>query len=145
MELSYQQIQEYIPHRHPFLLIDRVLDMEPGKRVVALKQITGSEYFFPGHFPGSPVMPGVLIVEAMAQAGATLAIYSHPENKGALTYFAGIDKTRFKKPVTPGDSLRIEIDVLRAKARVWKMAGSAFVGDVLVCQAELTAVIENRK
>ena len=145
MVIEHGELAEYLPHRHPFLLIDRITEIEANKRVVALKNVTGSEYFFPGHFPGRPVMPGVLIVEAMAQAGAALATYSNPEHRGQLTYFAGIDNTRFKKPVVPGDTLRLEITVTKSKARVWKMDGKAFVGETLVCESELTAVIEAKK
>ncbi|MDH4183437.1 MAG: 3-hydroxyacyl-ACP dehydratase FabZ [Nitrospinota bacterium] len=136
---------EYVPHRHPFLLIDRILEVEPNKRVVAVKNITGSEYYFPGHFPGQPVFPGVLMVEAMAQAGAFLAVYSNPEKKGGVTYFAGIDSARFKRIVVPGDTLRIEIDVLKIKGKFYKIQGRAFVGSDLACEAELLAVVEGKK
>jgi len=143
--IEYHELHKYLPHRHPFLLIDRIVEIEAFKRAVSIKNVTGSEYFFPGHFPGKPVMPGVLIVEAMAQTGAALAIYSNPDNEGALTYFAGIDNTRFKKQVVPGDTIRMELDVIRGKGRVWKIKGRAFVGQDMVCECELMAVIESAR
>jgi len=143
--IEHHELMEYVPHRHPFLLIDRILEVEPNKRVVAVKNITGSEYYFPGHFPGQPVFPGVLMVEAMAQAGAFLAVYSNPEKKGGVTYFAGIDSARFKRIVVPGDTLRIEIDVLKIKGKFYKIQGRAFVGSDLACEAELLAVVEGKK
>lgn len=145
MVIEHHELMEYVPHRHPFLLIDRILEVEPNKRVVAVKNITGSEYYFPGHFPGQPVFPGVLMVEAMAQAGAFLAVYSNPEKKGGVTYFAGIDSARFKRIVVPGDTLRIEIDVLKIKGKFYKIQGRAFVGSDLACEAELLAVVEGKK
>ncbi|VAX16324.1 3-hydroxyacyl-[acyl-carrier-protein] dehydratase, FabZ form [hydrothermal vent metagenome] len=145
MIIEHHELGEYIPHRHPFLLVDRIIEIEANKKAVGIKNVTGSEYFFPGHFPGRPVMPGVLIVEALAQTAAVLAIYSTPENKGALIYFAGIDKARFKKPVAPGDVIRLEIEVIKTKSRLWKVKGEAYVEDSLVCGAGLTAMIESRK
>ena len=138
MELDIREIQKIIPHRFPFLLIDRVLEMDMGKSLVALKNVTMNEAYFAGHFPGRPVMPGVLILEAMAQAGAVLAYKStnsHPSD-GTLYYFAGIDNARFRRVVEPGDQLRIEVKVLRSKRDIWKLEGSAFVGDELACSGE---------
>jgi len=139
--IEHHEISQYIPHRHPFLLIDRIVEIEAFKRVVAIKNVTGSEYFFPGHFPGRPVMPGVLIVEAMAQAAAVLATFSSPGDKGKIIYFAAIDGARFKKPVIPGDTIRIEIEVEKARSRMWKVKSQAFVGEEAVCVADLTAMV----
>lgn len=141
MIIEHHEISQYIPHRHPFLLIDRIVEIEAFKRVVAIKNVTGSEYFFPGHFPGRPVMPGVLIVEAMAQAAAVLATFSSPGDKGKIIYFAAIDGARFKKPVIPGDTIRIEIEVEKARSRMWKVKSQAFVGEEAVCVADLTAMV----
>jgi 3-hydroxyacyl-[acyl-carrier-protein] dehydratase len=145
MPLYYKDITEILPHRYPFLLIDRVIELELGKRVVGIKSVTFNEPFFQGHFPGNPVMPGVLIIEAMAQVGGVLAYLSiyGDTNKGNvdLIYFMSIDKAKFRKPVVPGDQLTFEIVPLRKGSRVWKMAGKAFVAKDLVAEAELTAVI----
>ncbi|MBI4665867.1 MAG: 3-hydroxyacyl-ACP dehydratase FabZ [Nitrospinae bacterium] len=139
--IEHHEIGKYIPHRHPFLLIDRITEIEAFKRVVAIKNVTGSEYFFQGHFPERPVMPGVLIIEAMAQAAATLATYSTPSERGKIIFFAAIERARFRKPVIPGDTIRMEIDVDKAKSRMWKVNGKAFVGADLACEANLTAMI----
>lgn len=141
MAIEHHELGQYIPHRHPFLLIDRITQIEPFKRVVAIKNVTGSEYFFAGHFPGRPVMPGVLIIEAMAQAAATLATYSTPEERGKIIFFAAIEGARFRKPVLPGDTLVIEITVEKNRKRMWKVKGSARVGDDVVCEANLTAMV----
>ena len=142
MIIEHHELEQYIPHRHPFLLVDRVIEIEEHKRAVGIKNVTGSEYFFPGHFPGLPVMPGVLVVEALAQTAAVLATYSNPEQKGSIIYFAGIDKTRFKKPVSPGDVLHLEVDVIKIKRSVWKVKGMALVDGNVVCEGELTAVVQ---
>ena len=142
--LDNMEIQAILPHRYPFLLVDRIEDLEPGKRVVGLKSVTINEPFFQGHFPGRPIMPGVLIIEAMAQVGGILAFKSaKPSKEGApnLVYFMGIDKAKFRKPVEPGDQLRFVVDVLRARHPYWKMRGEAFVDKMLVCEAELMAMI----
>jgi len=136
--MDIHEITRFLPHRYPFLLIDRVIEMEPGHSLVAIKNITANESYFAGHFPNRPVMPGVLILEAMAQAGAVLAYKSTnttPED-GVLYYFAGIDNVRFRKIVEPGDQLRLEVKVLRSKRDIWKLEGSAFVDGNLVCSAE---------
>ncbi|MBN2331524.1 MAG: 3-hydroxyacyl-ACP dehydratase FabZ [Deltaproteobacteria bacterium] len=139
------KIMSYLPHRYPFLLIDRVLEMVPDKTITALKNVTINEPFFVGHFPGNPVMPGVLIVEAMAQAGGLLALYSEGIELGSDTdakvYFLGIDKARFRKPVTPGDSLRLEIRILQHRGKIWKIHGEAKVGETLMAEAEMIASI----
>jgi 3-hydroxyacyl-[acyl-carrier-protein] dehydratase len=136
--MGINEILKYLPHRYPFLLIDRVIDIKLGESLVALKNITMNEQFFVGHFPNRPVMPGVLILEAMAQAGGVLAYKSTnstPED-GVLYYFAGIDKARFRRVVEPGDQLRLEVKVLRSKRDIWVLEGSAYVGDELACSAE---------
>jgi beta-hydroxyacyl-ACP dehydratase FabZ len=142
METLYdiQKIMQYLPHRYPFLLIDRVLSLEPKQRITALKNVTFNEPFFLGHFPEIPVMPGVLIVEAMGQAGGVLAFESLRLDKHqVLIYFTGIDKVRFRRPVVPGDQLRLEVHWVKARARAVKMAGTATVDDQLVAEAELMA------
>lgn len=143
MAIEHHELRQYIPHRHPFLLIDRITEIEAFKRAVAIKNVTGSEYFFAGHFPDRPVMPGVLIVEAMAQAAATLATYSSPEDRGKVIFFAAIDGARFRKPVVPGDTLVIEVEVTRARSKVWKVKATARVGNELVCEGDLTAVVSS--
>ncbi|MHB1221988.1 MAG: 3-hydroxyacyl-ACP dehydratase FabZ [Gammaproteobacteria bacterium] len=136
--MDIHEVLEYLPHRYPFLLIDRVIEMELGKSLVAIKNVTMNEPFFNGHFPGRPVMPGVLMLEAMAQAGGILAYKTTNTNPsdGVLLYFAGIDNARFRRVVEPGDQLRLEVKVLRAKRDIWKLEGFAYVGDELACSAE---------
>ena len=145
LPLTYPDIIRILPHRYPFLLVDRVTEMEAGKRVVGLKNVTANEPFFEGHFPGNPIMPGVLILEAMAQVGGVMARLSIPgaldEKAEGTVYFMAIDKAKFRRPVVPGDQLRFELEALRTGSRVWKMAGKAFVGEALAAQAELTATI----
>lgn len=136
--MNTTEILNYLPHRYPFLLIDRIIAIDLGKSITALKNVTMNEPFFTGHFPGKPVMPGVLILEAMAQAGGVLAYKTTnttPE-EGALYYFAGIDNARFRRVVEPGDQLRLEVKVVRAKLDVWKLTGEAYVGEELACAAE---------
>ncbi|MCP8617470.1 3-hydroxyacyl-ACP dehydratase FabZ [Salirhabdus salicampi] len=133
-------IKKVIPHRYPFLLIDKMLEVEEGKRAVGLKNVTANEPFFEGHFPNYPVMPGVLIVEAMAQVGA-VAILDKEENRGKLAFFAGIDKCRFKKQVRPGDQLKLEVEITRAKGRIGKGKGIATVDGEVACEAEITFAI----
>ena len=139
--LDVTEIQAILPHRYPFLLVDRIEALEIGKRVVGIKNVTINEPFFQGHFPGRPIMPGVLIIEAMAQVGGVLAFKSAKEGSAKLVYFMGIEKAKFRKPVTPGDRLRFVVDVLRARHPYWKMRGEAFVDGTLVCEAELMAMI----
>ena len=135
------EIQRYLPHRYPFLLVDRILEMEEGKRIVGLKNVTINEPFFQGHFPGQPVMPGVLILEAMAQVGGCLALsYLKKEGEQAV-YFMGIDKAKFRKPVVPGDNLRLEVEVLKQRGNIWVFKGKAYVDDTLVSEAELMAMM----
>jgi beta-hydroxyacyl-ACP dehydratase FabZ len=148
MEYPYdiQKIMELLPHRYPFLLIDRVLELVPDDRITALKNVTINEPFFPGHFPGQSVMPGVLIVEAMAQAGGLLAYESGTtDHRGMLIYFMGMDKVRFRKPVVPGDQLIFEAKILKWRSKVAKMSGTASVDNQLVAEAELMASFGERK
>jgi len=135
--LDVRAIMDIIPHRYPFLLVDRVLELEEGKRIVALKNVTFNEPFFQGHFPGNPIMPGVLVVEAMAQAGAILLLHSRPESRGKVVYFAGIDRAKFRRPVVPGDVVRLEVEVLKLRSRTCLMRGKAYVGQSLVAEAEI--------
>lgn len=144
MEATYdiRDIMKFLPHRYPFLLIDRVREVVPDEKIVALKNVSMNEPFFQGHFPGVPVMPGVLIVEAMAQAGGILFTSGAPEDQqGAIMYFMGIDKARFRKPVVPGDQLIFEVKILRKRAKAVKLAGTATVDGAVVAEAELMATI----
>lgn len=137
--MDIDEILRYLPHRPPFLLVDRVIAIKEGESIVALKNITMNEPFFVGHFPGQPIMPGVLILEALAQAAGVLAYYStktSPES-GTLYLFAGIDNARFRRVVRPGDQLRLEAKVIRAKKDIWKLDAAAYVDDELACAAEL--------
>ena len=137
-------ILKLLPHRYPILLVDRVLELAPGKRVVALKNVTANESFFQGHFPGYPVMPGVLIVEAMAQAGCVMMLSGVDDPETKVPFFAGIDRCKFRRPVVPGDQLRLELDVLRQRGGSCKLVGKAMVGDELTAEAEIMAVLGER-
>ena len=139
--LDIDEIKKVIPHRYPFLLIDKILEIEEGKRAVGIKNVTANEHFFVGHFPEYPVMPGVLIVEALAQVGA-VAILSKEENKGKLAFFAGIDKVRFKKQVRPGDQLRLETEIIKVKGPIGVGQARATVDGELVVQGELMFAIK---
>jgi 3-hydroxyacyl-[acyl-carrier-protein] dehydratase len=144
MTFDIQAIMGVLPHRYPFLLIDRIVEFEPTKRVVAIKNITINEPFFQGHFPGYPIMPGVLVVEAMAQAGAIIMMAAIQDRDNKLVVFTGIERAKFRRPVTPGDQLRIEVDVLSIKTRVGRIEGKAFVDGKLACQATLTCQVVPR-
>ena len=142
--LSITDIMKLLPHRYPMLLVDRILEIESGKRIVGLKNVTANEQFFQGHFPGSPVMPGVLIVEAMAQCGAVLALRDMEDRDRKLFLFGGVDKARFRKQVVPGDQLIMELTVLQRRANTAKLQGIARVNDVVVAEAELLSVLVDR-
>ena len=141
--LDQKEIMERIPHRYPMLLVDRILEMEEGKRAVGLKAVSGNEPFFQGHYPGNPIMPGVLILEAMAQTGA-VAILGAPEARGKIPLFAGMDKVRFRRPVLPGDLLRLEMEITRRRGSIGQGVGKAWVGDQLVAEAEFMFAIADK-
>ena len=138
------EVMESLPHRYPFLLIDRVLELVPGERIKALKNVTVNEPFFQGHFPGRPLMPGVLIVEAMAQCGAIIILNSLPDRDKKLAVFRSIDNAKFRRQVVPGDQLRIEVTVLGIRSRMGKMEAKAYIDGQLACQATLTCGIVSR-
>ena len=143
--MDIHEILQYLPHRFPFLMVDRVEEVEPGERIVAIKNVTINEPFFPGHFPNRPVMPGVLILEAMAQVAAILSFKTAGTKPDAnsVYYFVGIDNARFKRPVEPGDQLRLDVRVLRTIKGIWKFAGKASVGEHIVAEAELMCTVRN--
>ena len=138
--LNIKEIQEIIPHRYPFLLIDKIEELEPGVKAVGYKNVTMNEYFFQGHFPTEPIMPGVLIIEALAQVGA-VAVLSLPENKGKIAYFAGINNAKFRQKVVPGDVLRLEIEIIKRKGPIGIGKAVATVNGKKVAEAELTFAI----
>lgn len=139
LPLDAKAVMALLPHRYPFLLVERVTELEPGKSITAFKNVSVNEPFFQGHFPGEPVMPGVLMLEGMAQTGIILASLSFPELRGQLAYFAGVDKARFRRIVHPGDRLEYKLEMLKQKGKVMKMAGKTFVDGQLAVEAELMA------
>jgi 3-hydroxyacyl-[acyl-carrier-protein] dehydratase len=141
--MDIKEIQKLLPHRYPFLLVDRIIDIEPGIKAVGIKNVTINEEFFQGHFPGHPVMPGVLIIEALAQVAGVLAFRSGA-GEGRSVYFLSIEKAKFRKPVIPGDQLRLEISVLQQRGNVWKFSGNAVVEEKVVAEAEFTAMLTDR-
>ncbi len=143
--LDVNDIMQLLPHRYPFLLVDRIVEIDPGKKIVGLKNVTINEPFFPGHFPGHPVMPGVLIIEAMAQTAAILVYNSSDDNKGKITYFVGIDNTKFRKPVVPGDQLRLELEVIGCRRGIYTFSGKAYVDGKLVTESELRATFADKQ
>ncbi len=141
--IDIREIQGILPHRYPFLLVDRILEIEPGIKAIGIKNVTVNEPFFLGHFPGNPIMPGVLIVEAMAQVAAVMAFRSGVQ--GRAVYFMSIEKAKFRKPVIPGDQIKFEIKVLQQRGNVWRFSGNAFVDEKLVSEAEFTAMVTDRE
>ncbi len=135
--IEIQEIMQYLPHRYPFLLVDRVVEYEEQHRIVGIKNVTINEPFFQGHFPGVPIMPGVLIIESMAQVGGVLVFKTLPDREKKLVFFAGIQSARFRKPVVPGDQLRLEMFLTRARTSLGKLQGTAFVEDQRVAEAEI--------
>jgi beta-hydroxyacyl-ACP dehydratase FabZ len=140
-----REIGQYLPHRYPFALVDKIVELEKYKRVVGIKNVTVSEPFFQGHFPDNPVMPGVLILEAMAQVGGVLGLYSMERVGDQFIYFLGIDKARFRKPVIPGDQIRFELDVIHYRGGVWRFKGIALVDGNKVAEAELLAMTQGKQ
>jgi len=140
MLLEINKIMNFLPHRYPFLLVDRVVEYEPGKKIVAIKNVTMNEPFFEGHFPGHPVMPGVLIIEGMAQTGGIMVgLDSGEETKDRVCYFISVDNAKFRRPVRPGDQLRLAMEALSCKRGIWTFSGKAYVDGKLAAEAELRA------
>jgi len=144
MTMTIQEIMDFLPHRYPFLLIDRIVEFERAKRVVAIKNVTMNEQFFQGHFPGAPIMPGVLVIEAMAQAGAVLMLSEMEDRHAKLAVFTGIEAAKFRRSIVPGDQIRMEVDVVSFRTRAGKMAGKAYVEGKLACEATLTCMVVPR-
>jgi len=144
--IEIKEIMAILPHAYPFLLVDRIVEIEPGRRVVGIKNVTYNEPFFPGHFPGRPIMPGVLIIEAMAQTAGVLVFNSLPEaDRKKQVFFLGIDNVRFRKPVIPGDQLRMELEITRHRQSVWGFKGKALVDGNVVAEGDLMAMIGEEK
>ncbi|MEW6001061.1 MAG: 3-hydroxyacyl-ACP dehydratase FabZ [Nitrospirota bacterium] len=142
--MNIKEIQQFLPHRYPFLLVDRIIEIEPGAKIVGIKNVTINEEFFQGHFPGQPIMPGVLIIEAMAQVAGILAFRSGA-TIGKSVYFMSIEKAKFRRPVVPGDQLKFEITILQQRGNVWKFSGNALVEDKIAAEAEFTAMVTDRE
>ncbi len=144
MEMDITEILSFLPHRYPMLMVDRIVESEPGKRIVGIKNVTINEPFFQGHFPGHPVMPGVLIVEAMAQVGGMLMMGAVENAQDKVVYFMSLDRVKFRRPVVPGDQLRLELELLRLRGKTCKMRGEAFVEGTKVAEANLMAAVVDR-
>jgi len=140
-QMDVVQIQGLLPHRYPFLLVDRIIELEMNTKVVGIKNVTANEPFFQGHFPGQPIMPGVLLLEVMAQVGGILARKSALGQGRPTVFLTGVEKAKFRRPVVPGDQLRVEVEILRRKEPFWKMGGKIFVDSGMVCEAEMTAMV----
>lgn len=141
--MDIHEIMKHLPHRYPFLLVDRIIDIQEGESITGLKNVSMNEPFFQGHFPGQPIMPGVLIVEALAQVAGIMAFHSGIEGKSV--YFMSIEKAKFRRPVVPGDQLKLEVKVLQRRGTVWKVAGKATVDGKSAAEAELTAMVSDRE
>lgn len=141
--IDIKEIQGILPHRYPFLLVDRIIELESGKKAVGIKNVTVNEPFFVGHFPGNPIMPGVLVIEAMAQVAGILAFKSGVQ--GDSVYFMSIERAKFRRPITPGDQLRLEITTLHTRGNVWRFSGSAIVDEKVAAEAEFTAMVVKKE
>jgi 3-hydroxyacyl-[acyl-carrier-protein] dehydratase len=142
--MDIKEIMKFLPHRYPFLLVDRMVEIEPGKKAFGIKNVTANEEFFQGHFPGQPIMPGVLIIEAMAQVAGILAFHSGA-TPGKSVYFMSIEKAKFRRPVVPGDQLRLEITIIQHRGGVWKFSGIALVEEKVAAEAEFTAMVTDKE
>jgi beta-hydroxyacyl-ACP dehydratase FabZ len=142
--IGIDEIMTYLPHRYPFLLIDRIIEFEENKRVVGIKNVTINEPFFQGHFPGHPIMPGVLLIEAMAQVGGVMALKSDPNPSNKVIYFMSIDKAKFRKPVVPGDQVRFELELVKIRSTIRTFKGVALVDGAVVAEAEMMAMIVDK-
>ena len=142
--LGIEDILKVLPHRYPFLLVDRILEIEPMKRIVGLKNVTINEPFFQGHFPGHPIMPGVLIIEAMAQVGGMLLMGAFDDPESKVVYFMSLDNVKFRRPVKPGDQIRFELDVQQIRGRICKMRGVGYVEGEVVAEADMAAMVRDR-
>jgi 3-hydroxyacyl-[acyl-carrier-protein] dehydratase len=142
--MDIREIQKFLPHRYPFLLVDKIIEIDPGIKAAGIKNVTINEEFFQGHFPGQPIMPGVLIIEALAQVAGVLAFHSGATPSKSV-YFMSIEKAKFRRPVVPGDQLKLEVSILQHRGNVWKFSGSAVVEEKIVAEAEFTAMVTDKE